>query len=249
MKIVNEQIQFPEIEYETPNTTGYIHLAAEIEHTLPVKPNSKLKKQLIARSKDLCSRLSGLDEVVSAHVLDAFVIPPGNKPGRMILEKNNPDVHIPAYDLVVQIETTSVETAKALQENSLFNELLDLLKQAARYFHSFVAKNVKKIGEVDKTRPGIFLYNYFFANDLDVVLPVWEYTGRWFVNKTGLDNSTLLMPVEDEPCEYAVINHCRWDRPIDIIPHLIFRPSLRAYVLGNFTANNIVAIPILYKLA
>ena len=249
MKIVNEHIQFPEIEYEAPNTTGYIHLAAEIERTLPIKPNSKAKKELIARARQLCSRLSELEEVVSAHVLDAFVIPPGNKPGRKILEKKNPDIHIPAYDLVVQIETTSVETAKTLQENSIYKELFDLLKQAARYFHSFVAKNVKKIGEVDKNRPGIFLYNYFFADDLDVVLPVWEYTGRWFANKTGLDNSTLLMPVEDEPCEYAVINHCRWDGPIDIIPHLIFRPSLRPYVLDNFTANDIVAIPILYKLA
>jgi len=116
-------------------------------------------------------------------------------------------------------------------------------------FTVLLQKNVKKIGEVDKNRPGIFLYNYFFADDLDVVLPVWEYTGRWFANKTGLDNSTLLMPVEDESCEYAVINHCRWDGPLDIIPHLIFRPSLRPYVLDNFTANDIVAIPILYKLA
>jgi len=249
MKIVNEHIQFPEIQYETPNTTGYIHLAAEIERTLPIKPNSKAKKELIVKAKELCDRLCELDEVVSAHVLDAFVIPPGNKPGRTILKKRNPDIHIAAYDLVVQIETTSVETAKALQEKSLFKELVDLLKKSARYFHSFVAKNARKIGEVDKTRPGIFLYNYFYADDREAVLPVWEYTGRWFANKTGLDNSTLLMPVEDEQCEYAVINHCRWDSPLDIIPHLIFRPSLRPYVLANFTANDIVAIPILYKLA
>jgi len=127
MKIVNEHIQFPEIEYEAPNTTGYIHLAAEIERTLPIKPNSKAKKELIARVKELCARLSELNEVVSAHVLDAFVIPPGNKPGRKILEKKNPDIHIPAYDLVVQIETTSVETAKTLQENSIYKELFDLL--------------------------------------------------------------------------------------------------------------------------
>jgi len=249
MKIVNEHIQFPEIKYETPNTTGYIHLAAEIERTLPFKPNSKKKKDVIRKAKDLCVRLCELDEVISANVLDAFVIPPGNRPGRKILEKNNPDVHIAAYDLVVQIETTSVETAKALQEKGLFKELYDLLKKAARYFHSFVAKNARKIGEVDKTRPGVFLYNYFYADDRELVLPVWEYTGRWFTKKTGLDNSTLLMPVGGEQCEYAVINHCRWDTSLDIIPHLIFRPSLRPYVLGNFSANDIVAIPILYKLA
>lgn len=249
MKTVNEHIQFPEIRYEEPNTSGYIHLAAEIERPLPFKPNSKAKKTLIASAKKLCARLSELDPVISAHVLDAFIIPPGNKPGRQILERNNPDVHIAAYDLVVQIETTSLASARALREDSLFAELLDLLQQAAHYFHNFVAQNVRKIGEVDKTRPGIFLYNYFYAEDREAVLPVWEYTGRWFTNKTGLDNSTLLMPAQDEPCEYAVINHCRWDGPLDVIPHLIFRPSLRPYVLENFTANDIVAIPILYKLA
>ncbi len=125
MEIVNEHIQFPEIQYETPNTTGYIHLAAEIERTLPIKPNSKAKKELIVKAMALCVRLCELNEVISAHVLDAFVIPPGNKPGREILKKNNPDVHIAAYDLVVQIETTSVETAKILQENvSLKNCLI-----------------------------------------------------------------------------------------------------------------------------
>ena len=58
-----------------------------------------------------------------------------------------------------------------------------------------------------------------------------------------------MMPLEDEASDYAVINHCRWDGPLDIIPHLIFRPSINDYVLGNFTANDIVAISILYKLA
>ena len=52
---------------------------------------------------------------------------------------------------------------------------------AREYNGAFVAKNARKIGEVDKTRPGIFLYNYFYASDPDVVLPVWEYTARWFV--------------------------------------------------------------------
>ena len=69
MKIVNEQIRFPEIQYEAPNTTGYIHLAAEIERTLPIKPNSTAKKELIVKAKELCVRLCELDEVVSAHVL------------------------------------------------------------------------------------------------------------------------------------------------------------------------------------
>lgn len=249
MKIVNEHIQFPEIEYETPNTSGYVLLLAEIEKPLPIKPNSKAKKAVIAKAKTLCQQLNQLDEVVSAHVLDAFIIPPGNKPGRQILERDHPDIHIARYDLVVQIETKDLALISTLQNNSTFIELHDLLKDAASHFRMVVASNARKIGEVDKNRKGVFLYNFFYAKDREAVLPVWEYTGRWFTNKTGLDNSTLLRPVDDVPCDYAVINHCRWDSPVDIMPHLIFRPSLKPYVLGNFTANDIVAIPILYKLA
>lgn len=249
MKIVNEHIQFSEIEYETPNTSGYVLLLAEIERPFPLKPNSKHKKAIIAEAKALCEQLNGLDEVVSAHILDAFIIPPGNKPGRKILEKDHPDVHIAAYDLVVQIETKDVDSIQTLQNSTIFKQLVELLKNATQYFRTVVAKNVRKIGEVDKNRNGVFLYNFFYAADREGVLPVWEYTGRWFVEKTGLDNSTLMMPLENEKCDYAVINHCRWDGPLDIIPHLIFRPSINDYVLGNFTANDIVAIPILYKLA
>ena len=53
MNIVNEHIQFTAINYETPNTTGYIHLAAEIKRTLPIKPNSKTKKALIRKANNI----------------------------------------------------------------------------------------------------------------------------------------------------------------------------------------------------
>ncbi|WP_199616379.1 hypothetical protein [Paenibacillus alkalitolerans] len=66
--------------------------------------------------------------------------------------------------------------------------------------------------------------------------------------KTGLDNSTLLLPAEGESSQYGVINHCRWDRLSDIVPDLLFRRSFRKYVLDNFESNGIAAMPILYKL-
>jgi hypothetical protein len=78
---------FQRLYTKHPIRRGYIHLADEIERTLPIKPKSKAKKGLIAKCKEFCAKLNDLDDVVSAHVLDAFVIPPGNKPGRKFLEK------------------------------------------------------------------------------------------------------------------------------------------------------------------
>lgn len=38
------------------------------------------------------------------------------------------------------------------------------------------------------------------------------------------------------------------DRLGDVLPHLLFRTSLKRFVLANFTANDIMAMPILYRL-
>ncbi len=48
---------------------------------------------------------------------------------------------------------------------------------------------------------------------------------------------------------YTLINHCRWDRLRDILPSMTVMPSFRAYVLGNFDANETATMPILYALA
>jgi hypothetical protein len=45
------------------------------------------------------------------------------------------------------------------------------------------------------------------------------------------------------------MNHCRWDRLRDLMPSLIFKRSFRTYVLANFAANRVAAMPILYRMA
>src|SRR5690606_2967221 len=125
------------------------------------------------------------------------------------------------------------------------------------HVHCFAACNAKRIAEVDHDRDGVFLFNYFYAPDigakgadgLEILRAVWEYTAGWWTAKANLTNSTPLQPLEGEQSDYSLINLCRWDRLIDVLPHLVFRPSLRRFVLANFTANDIVAMPILYRLA
>ena len=78
---------------------------------------------------------------------------------------------------------------------------------------------------------------------------MWEYTAGWFQDQTGLDNSTVILPDVVKENSYKIINHCRWDQLIDIMPSLIFKRSFRKFVLSNFEANNVAAMPILYRLA
>jgi hypothetical protein len=111
------------------------------------------------------------------------------------------------------------------------------------------ATNPKSMGPVDHERQGVFLFNYFFADDTAQNLAVWEYTAGWFGQETGLDNSTVLLPRDGERSEYNIMNHCRWDRLRDVMPSLLFKRSFRDYVLANFESNNVAAMPILYRMA
>jgi hypothetical protein len=111
-----------------------------------------------------------------------------------------------------------------------------------------VYKNPKRINEVSKDTDGIFLFNYFYSEDTKTLLDVWEYTAGWWTKNANLTNSTPLQPVL-AGSSYNLINHCRWDNLIDVLPSLIFKPNMKRFVLKNFTDNNIVAMPILYRLA
>ena len=59
----------------------------------------------------------------------------------------------------------------------------------------------------------------------------------------------MLLPRNGERSEYNIMNHCRWDRLRDVMPSLIFKRSFRTYVLANFVANRVAAMPILYRMA
>lgn len=244
---------------QEPNGYGYVHLAGEVERPRLLHGDSAAKKRLLATLKERAAALvAGHPGVVRrADVFDAFIIPPGSREGRRVIESGHHDVHIAEFDVVVLVECSDVAAARRIRDDALFAALKAPLDEAARFVHCIVARNAKRIAEVDHDRDGIFLFNYFYAADIeakgssgvDVLLGVWEYTAGWWTAKANLTNSTPLQPVDGERSCYSLINHCRWDRAIDVFPHLVFRPSLDAFVLKNFTANDIMAMPILYRLA
>lgn len=240
------------------NGFGYIHLAAEIEMPSVLGNNSKMKTALLEDLKLTCKQMKDAHaDITRADVFDAFIIPPGSKEGRKVLEKGNYDIHVAEFDTVILIECPTPDAAAKVRASQDFANLKAKVDKVARFVHCITATNTKQIADCSKETDGIFLFNYFFAADMeskgsegiDILKAVWEYTAGWWTMYANLDNSTPLLPLGDQVSQYSWINHCRWDKGVDIFPHLMFRPSMDQFVLKNFTANDIMAMPVLYHLA
>ncbi len=147
------------------------------------------------------------------------------------------------------METVDPAAARALRDDPGYQRLSARVAGAARRTYEVAAENPRNMGDVAFDRPGVFLFNFFYAADERELIPVWEYTAGWWNVKTHLDNSRVLRPVDDESSDYGIINHCRWDSLRVVAPNMIFRPSFRRFVLANFAANGISAQPILYRRA
>ena len=246
LNIVGESPGYPKVSLIEPASSVYIHIAAEVDRRLPFFWSSKNKRRLIKNCKSWCEELKKITGVKEATIFKALIIP--SYSGSYVMERID-TAHIARFDFAVLIETESAEAAEKVIRNAEFNSMLLSIKAAASYTHFVTTTNVKRIDSVDHQRDGVFLFNYFLAADTDQNVRVWEYTAGWFVQETGLNNSTLLLPRNEAESKYNVINHCRWNKLRDILPALLFKPTFRTFVLENFEANKIAAMPILYRLA
>ncbi|MEE9454195.1 MAG: hypothetical protein V3V13_07425 [Paracoccaceae bacterium] len=242
LKVSGAENQFPKVRLVAPTGHTFVILALEIDHRPPLFAfwESRAKKQAIQALKAFSTDLAGL---VDLSIFKAVLAPPGR--GEYL--KQRLEIPIARYDLVMLLELETTAAAQTLQSSTAWQTLLADLKPLALNTLELQASNPRQIGPVDHTRQGIFLFNFFYADDLAQNLGIWEYTAGWFVKQTGLDNSCLMAPETDSI--YTVINHCRWDSLWHILPSILFKPSFKSYVTANFNANKTAPIPILYKLA
>ena len=248
LEIVNQHLKFQKVSLIEPSKSFYLHIVAEIDHSLfPFfLTKSSKKKTIIKQSKKWCEQLRKDKNVLSAVVFKASIIPPGK--GKFIEERKD-KVHIAKFDFAILIETTSLEVIENIKNSRAYQIIEKEIKDSSVFTHIINATNIKHIGPVNHKKQGVFLFNYFFADSLKQNLGIWEYTAGWFQQETGLDNSTVLLPTSNTQSKYSIINHCRWDKLSDILPSLIFKKSFHSYVLENFYANNVAAMPVLYKIA
>lgn len=247
LKIVNSHLDYDHVSLIDPSSHYFLHIAVEIDEALTPFYffESSLKKEVIKKSRIFCDTLFRQHQLTAAHVFKAILIPPGR--GRYI-EENKEKVHIAKFDIAILIEIDTEESLNNIQEDATFLELIKYLKENSKHLHQTVTRNVKRIGAVDHSTQGVFLFNYFYADDVEQNLEVWSYTAGWFEKETNLNNSTLFLPLEKDNADYTIINHCRWDSLANILPSLLFKRTFKTYVLDNFYANNVAAMPILYRI-
>lgn len=248
LKIIHPALKFKKVSLIEPTNHYYLLIAAEIDKTLTpfFLTSSKKKKILLKQCKQFCLDIEKENDVENATVFKAKLIPPGR--GKF-LEQRKGKVHIAKFDVTVLIEVKTLTSLEAIKNKRQFKQIEGAIKNASTFVQVITASNVKNISPVNHEKQGVFLFNYFFADNLQQNLAIWEYTAGWFQQETGLDNSTVLLPLSPKQTQYSIINHCRWDKWCNIIPSLIFKKSFHSYVLDNFYANNVAAIPILYKIA
>jgi len=244
-KVVNEHGSFPAVTLVPPSRSRYLHLAAQIDSRPPFLPSSAKKHGVLERCRVACERLRTQPGVLDARVFDAIVVPPGR--GELVRESAR-GVRDARYDVVVLVECDE-RAVGAVRAGATWCALERAVRQHASAVHFMEATNVRRIGAVDHERPGVFLFDYFCADSVERNLQVWKDTAGWFQAETGLDNSMVLLPLGREKSEYSLVNHCRWDSLGAILPSLFLKRSFRKYVLQSFHANNVAAMPVLYRLA
>jgi hypothetical protein len=248
LRILNPDPRYGRVRLIGPTTLGYIQLAAEVESRLPFLPRGRNKTAFLARLKQLASQLEQVPDVVRVTVFDAVAVPPFERlPG---VRERVGSIRVARFDIAVLVETRSPALALEVQHTPAYEALDHTLRTAARQVHALVGRNAKRVGDVDTTRPGTFLFNYFVASDPALALDLWDYLAGWYAVETGLDNSTLLVPAEGVASDYVMINHARWDaHPLWIFVNQLIRPTFRRFVLANLAANQVIAMPVLYRLA
>ncbi|CAL2085646.1 conserved protein of unknown function [Tenacibaculum sp. 190524A02b] len=247
LKIVNRHLNYDHVTLTNPSPHYYIHIALEIDHSpFPFFLfESKLKKKILKKATLFCSEVLKYSNVIEANVFKALLIPPGK--GKYI-DENSHKVPIAKFDIALLIKVNSKEALTQLINHQYFKNSLIFFEKNSIHFHYTTAKNIRRIDDVDHAKQGVFLFNYFYAEDVEQNLEVWNYTAGWFEKETKLNNSELMLPLNKNVSNYTVINHCRWDTLIDILPSLLFKKTFKLYVLDNFYTNNVGAMPILYKL-
>lgn len=226
-----------------PTDRGYLILAATVDRRLPFLPASRPKKALLAALSEDVAEVALLPGVTQANVFDSRLVAPGM--GHELLRARS--VTPARFDIVVLIETTDTTTAQTLRDVDVYRRMGERLTAAATRTYEMAARNVRRIADVDHGQPSVFLFNFFYADDAERLISVWENTAGWFVAKTSLPDSTVFEPLAGEPREYGIVNHASWPHFRTFLPHLILRPSFRRFVLAMFAANGVAAQPILYR--
>jgi hypothetical protein len=245
LTLVNDDPRYAPQPFQALPTTSYRLLAAIVEGTRGPTPRprqSGRKRALLRELKGLASEMVAGNAAQRATVYSAASIPPS------FGDPKTQNSQGAGYDVAVLVESDVTPGPSSRNGQPEPSQLGEVLAQASGDVLDMPARCIRLIADVDKTRQGLFLFNFFRASDPVVALQLWEHLAAWYRTETGMDSSTLLEPTGE--CDYVFVNHARWDRSLAGLAAAQFtKRSFRSYVVANMRANHVSANPILYHLA
>jgi len=233
----------------SPGGRGYLHLAADVD--APARPGFVLRRSaahraLVATLKEHAAAVEQIAGVTLAAVFDAVLLPP---PGYYRGDWGRA-VPPPHFDLAVLVETVSPEVARGVQRSSPWRALVAALAERAKRVHAIAARPAKRLGDVDRRAGGLHVFHFIAGEDPDVALRAWDPLAGWYAAEVGLQNGALLVPLGDDPSDYAAIDHARFDMGLArfVWTHLS-RESWWRHIRPCLEGNHVEATPIVYRLA
>ena len=255
MRVVNQSLAAAKVELVPPNPYGYVFIMAEVDNgavvseltradnlaTLPEIPAQSLKRAVLqSETRSLRADLSRLASVRAVSLFEAILFAPGS----LHRFRARGAGRAARYDTLLVVETESPAAAESLLSRAEFRKLLGAVQERSAVAKLLMATNIKRIQGVDRTRGGAFLFNFFFAEDPQLLQDVWDHTAGWWLAHGDMRNSELMCPVGS--CEYALINNARWEDAECAIK--AFRsPDYWEFVLANIEACKASAMPTLYR--
>lgn len=245
--VVRPRAKFRPARLVEPPPSGYVQLAAAVEPPpgRAGRPgHSPAKSALLGQLLDEAEELQRGPDVLRASVFRAAVIAP---PAGYVPPSG---LHPARYDVAVLVETRRPQDIGAVAEQPPYRRMRQALADASADVHVLTAHCGKCVGDVDRGRQGLFLFNYFVGADPAVSLDLWEYLAGWYTRETGLDNSVLLEPLGGTDSDYTFVNHARWDAGLAGFALRQFtKPSFYRFVQPNLKRNRTTSMPLLYRLA
>lgn len=216
-------------DFEQPLSGWFTHLAWNIDLRLrgPFVLHSDERAPLRARLAALAAQLVREEGVHTAHALEMTVIPP--LPGG------------PRCDLALLVHSTQPLT-DALTERTTELGLTD--PELA-----LTARNTGRIGDTE-ARDGEILLNHFAGTHpkgageaTAEATDAWKAVSTWYLEKLGVDNSTLLGYEPEAP--FLIMNYARL--PGGVMPFLagqLLRPSFYGTVRRTLHDAGLTPFPV-----
>jgi hypothetical protein len=170
LRVVGPKNQFPKVSLVDPTSSGYLLFALKIDRRPPIGFFiESQKKRILSKLKHEAIHLRKNSKVVDATVFKAMIIPPG----RGAFLKKRPSVEIAKFDVVILIEFDTHEFAQKFQRSLQWQDMEGNFKAETKKSLTVTGVNVRHIGHVDHSKKGVFLFNYFYADQVRQNIQVW----------------------------------------------------------------------------